>query len=75
MYARLMHLNVKPDKFQEAVKSYETSIENSKRQPGCRAGILITDPETGKASSVSLWEKRRMLCEVTPAATTRSRWK
>ena len=51
-----MHLNVKPDKFEEAVKNYETSVENSKRQSGYKAGILITDAETGKAYSVSLWE-------------------
>ncbi len=56
MHARVVTLQVKPDKAEEAVENYRASIANSKRKPGYKAGILLTDPETGKAFSITLWE-------------------
>ena len=56
MYARVVTLQVRPDKGEEAVRNYEASLENSKRRPGYKAGFLLTDPETGKAFSITLWE-------------------
>ena len=56
MHARVVTLNVKADAASEAVKRYEDSIENSKNTPGYKMGILLTNPDTGKGFSITLWE-------------------
>ena len=63
MHARVVTLNVKPEAAAEAVERYEKSIENSMRSPGYKMGILLTNPDTGKGFSITLWETRDQVIE------------
>ncbi len=63
MHARVVTLKVRPDTAAEAVRRYDESIENSKRTPGYKMGILLTNPETGKGFSITLWETREQVLE------------
>ena len=63
MHARVVNLQVKPGMGQEAVKRYEKSVDNSVRAPGYKLGILLTNPETGKAFSITLWETKEQVLE------------
>jgi quinol monooxygenase YgiN len=41
----------------EAITIFRENIDPvAKQQKGCTGGYFLTDPETGKAISISLWE-------------------
>ena len=60
MYARVMIGQVKPDQLGEAgdaIRTYEESIVPAAReQKGFKGTLLLTNPHTGKAISITLWE-------------------
>jgi heme-degrading monooxygenase HmoA len=63
MHARVVTLKVHPETAAEAVRRYDESIENSKRTPGYKMGILLTNPDTGKGFSITLWETKEQVLE------------
>lgn len=60
MYARVMIGQVKPNKRSEldsGVQTYGNSIvADAEQQTGFKGSLLLTNPHTGKAMSITLWE-------------------
>ena len=57
MYARLVTTYVKKGKMDEALKFFEESvIPEGKAQEGYRGIYLLTNKETGKIVSITLWD-------------------
>ena len=57
MYARLTSMNIKPEKIDEAIKIYETSVvPAAKSQSGFVAAYLFTDRPTGRGISMTIWK-------------------
>lgn len=59
MFARLTITQMKKERQQEGVNLYqESAAPVVKAQKGFRGAYLLSDPETGKGISISLWESR-----------------
>lgn len=60
MHARAMIGQVKPEKLSEmdrAIRTYQNSIVlAAQQQKGFKDALLLTNPHTGKAISITLWE-------------------
>jgi len=57
MYARLTTLNVKPERIDEAIKIYRTSVvPAAKAQQGFVAAYLLTDRTAGQGMSMTIWK-------------------
>jgi len=57
MFSRVMTGLVKPGKMDELVNIYRDSVAPAaKEQKGFKNAILLTDPDTGKYISISVWE-------------------
>jgi heme-degrading monooxygenase HmoA len=57
MYARLTTMHVKPEKIDEAIKTYRMSVvPAAKRQNGFIAAYLLTDRPTGRGISMTIWK-------------------
>ena len=57
MFARITIVQGKKDKLDEAIKIYEDSIVTAaKAQKGFKAAYLLTNRNTGKAISCTIWE-------------------
>ena len=60
MFARVITVQLKSDKLDEAVKHYrERSVPAAKSQKGFNSNYLLIDRETGKAVSVAFWESKQ----------------
>ncbi len=56
MYARVTHIHIKPDKVEEAIRFYKTSVvPAAKAQKGFTGLLLLTDARTGHGMSITLW--------------------
>ena len=57
MHARVILGKVKHDKQDEAIKIYKESVEpTAKAQKGFQRMHLLTDPDTNKFISITIWE-------------------
>ena len=57
MYARVTTTQVQPEKTEETVSLFRDSvIPAAKQQQGFKGALLLTDPNTGKGVSITLWE-------------------
>ena len=57
MHARLVTVQVQPGKVDEAISIYRDSVmPAAKQQKGFKGATLLTDRNTGKGVSVTLWE-------------------
>ena len=57
MFARLTIVQVKTDKMDETIKLFEDSVvPAAKLQKGFQGAYLLTDRNTGKAISCTLWD-------------------
>jgi len=57
MFARVITIQAQGGKIEEAAAIYRDSIvPSAKQQKGFSGALLLTDPVTGKAISVTLWE-------------------
>ena len=67
MYARVMIGQVKPEKRSEAdtaIRAYQDSIVPvARQQKGFKGALLLTNPHTGKAISITLWETESNMME------------
>ena len=73
MHARVVTLKVTSETAAEAVRRYDESIENSKRTPGYKMGILLTNPIRARVSQ-SLCGRQKSRCwNAIRTATTPSR--
>ena len=57
MFARLMIASINMDKLDETIKIYKESIvPAAKSQKGYKGAYLLTDRNTGKGVSITLWD-------------------
>jgi heme-degrading monooxygenase HmoA len=67
MHARAMIGQVKPEKLSEAdgaIRTYQDSIVlAAQQQKGFKGALLLTNPHTGKAMSITLWETESDMIE------------
>ena len=67
MHARAMIGQVKPEKLSEmdrAIRIYQNSIVlAAQQQKGFKDALLLTNPHTGKAISITLWETESDMME------------
>ena len=57
MYARIVTVQVQPDKLEEAISIFQNSVlPAAKQQKGFISLMLLTDRSTGKGVSVGMWE-------------------
>ena len=57
MRAKVVTFQIQPGKRDEAGRIFkEYVIPAAKKQKGFKAGILLTEPDTGKGVSIGLWE-------------------
>jgi heme-degrading monooxygenase HmoA len=57
MHARVILGKVKLDKQDEAIKIYKESVEPAaKEQKGFKKSHLLSDPDTNKFISITIWE-------------------
>ncbi len=62
MYSRVVHLQVRPEQIEKAIKVYrDQTLPAAEMQPGFKAAFLLTDAASGRAISVSLWESETAL--------------
>lgn len=67
MHARVMIGQVKPNKLDElgsGIRTYQNSIvPATEQQKGFKGSFLFTNPHTGKAISITLWETEADMME------------
>ncbi len=64
MYGRVVSVKVEPEKLKEAVGIYRDSVvPAAENQNGFRGALLLTDPESGEAISVTLWNSEEDLIQ------------
>jgi hypothetical protein len=57
MYARVLKGQYKPGTFEEATRLYRDSyVPAAQQQQGFKGTLFLTDPTTGAAMTVGLWE-------------------
>jgi len=57
MYARVTTAQVQPGKMDEAISMMrDFTYPANRNQQGFKSAILLTNPNTGKALSITLWE-------------------
>ena len=57
MYARVVTVQIQPGRMDEVINIFRDSIKPaSKQQKGNKGGYFLTDPKSGKAISIALWE-------------------
>ncbi|MCR4410263.1 MAG: hypothetical protein QHH43_07130 [Candidatus Saccharicenans sp.] len=57
MIARVTIFHVRPEKVEEAIKLYETSvIPETRMQNGFTGGYLLTDRASGRGMSLTFWQ-------------------
>jgi heme-degrading monooxygenase HmoA len=57
MYARVVSSSVRPGKMDEDIRIYR-GIAASVEQKGFKGALYLTDPNTNKTISVTLWETK-----------------
>ena len=74
MNARVVTFQLHPGKTEEAVRIYRDSIiPAAKQQSGFKGARLLTDSNTGKGISISLWETEADLKAGETSGTIRSK--
>jgi len=57
MFAKVVNFQIKLGKRDEVVRLFqEFVIPGAEKQKGFKGGLLLTDSNTGKATSIALWE-------------------
>ena len=57
MYARVVTVQSQPGKTEETIRIYRDSVMPvAREQQGFKGAFLLTDPNTGKGVSITLWE-------------------
>ena len=60
MFARVLAVEVKPDKIDEVITNYgRYVVRAAKTQKGYKGILMLTDRKTGKGISITLWEDKQ----------------
>jgi heme-degrading monooxygenase HmoA len=73
MFARVVTAQAGPQGFDSVVDTIRDQLPGAGQQPGFKGFYLLTDAETGKVITISLWETREQMPagvrdEATPTA-------
>lgn len=64
MQAFVAHLNINPGHLDRFLTHARTSsVPESRKQPGYKATIVLTDPQTDRAIVIGLWEDRQAIVD------------
>jgi heme-degrading monooxygenase HmoA len=59
MYARVAQVRIQPRRIDEATRIYADNVVPAlESQPGFRGALLLTQPESGRGISITLWESQ-----------------
>jgi heme-degrading monooxygenase HmoA len=61
MFARVITAQAGADGFGNAVRLAQQQLPGARQQPGFQGFYLLTDVETGKLVTISLWETREQM--------------
>ncbi|MEJ2682991.1 MAG: antibiotic biosynthesis monooxygenase [Candidatus Sulfobium sp.] len=57
MQAKVVTFQIKPGRRDEFIRLFqEFVVPGARKHKGFKGGLLLTDPKTGKGTSVALWE-------------------
>jgi heme-degrading monooxygenase HmoA len=57
MFIRVLHLEMKADRWEEALKRFREQVfPELEKQPGFMRVILGGEPETGRAAMITMWQ-------------------
>lgn len=60
MFARMTILHVKPERIDDGIKIYRTSVvPEAKKQKGYRGACLLADRASGKSISITFWRNEK----------------
>jgi heme-degrading monooxygenase HmoA len=63
MFARLLRMQIKIDRIDEATKLFEKKVVPlCKKQKGFKGAYFMADPKTGEGIAITLWESEEDLC-------------
>jgi heme-degrading monooxygenase HmoA len=65
MNAHVVTVQFQPGKIDEAIGIYRDIAPVVKQQQGFKGALVLTDPNTGKGVSITLWETEADLLKVT----------
>ncbi len=63
MFARVITMQLKSDKLDEAAKNYKEIGTAAKAIKGFNSNYLLIDRETGKAVSVAFWDSKQEIID------------
>jgi heme-degrading monooxygenase HmoA len=61
MFARVITAQAGAEGFDNAIRLAEQQLPDARQWPGFRGYYLLTDVETGKLITISLWETREQM--------------
>jgi heme-degrading monooxygenase HmoA len=57
MYAKVVTFQIKPGKRDEVIRLFQDFVvPGASKRKGFKGGLLLTDPNTDKGTSIGLWE-------------------
>lgn len=60
MYARVAQVRIQPQRIEEAIRIYAGDVVPAlEAQPGFTGALLLTQPESGRGISITLWESKQ----------------
>jgi heme-degrading monooxygenase HmoA len=63
MFARLLRIQIKIDKINDAKKVFEKKVVPlCKKQKGFAGAYFMTDPKTGEGVAITFWESQEDMC-------------
>ena len=68
MFARVISAQAGPEGFDGAIRLAEQQMPGARQMPGFEGYYLLTDAETGKIITISLWKTREQMEAVTAGA-------
>ena len=68
MFARVITAQAGTEGFDGAIRLAEQQLPAARQMPGFQGYYLLTDAETGKVVTISLWEPREQMEAVTAGA-------
>jgi heme-degrading monooxygenase HmoA len=72
MFARVITAQAGAEGFDGVVRLAREQVPSARQQPGFRGFYLLTDAETGKMMTISLWETRAEMEAVAERAANES---
>jgi heme-degrading monooxygenase HmoA len=61
MFARVITAQAGAEGFDNAIRLAEQQLPDTRQRPGFQGSYLLTDVETGKLITISLWETREQM--------------